>query len=81
MQHERRPDGRQTAAAESSAGGPNAAHEAGIHLPAPTICPFVCAAGIGLLGFGILTTLVFSALGVLLIAWSLGGWIREMLHE
>ena len=58
-----------------------AAHDEEIHLPSPTIWPFVCAAGIGLLGFGILTHLAFSAAGVLLIGWSLAGWIREMLDE
>ena len=56
-------------------------HTAGFHLPAPSIWPATFAAGIGLLGFGVLTSLVFSAAGLGVVAWALAGWIREMLHE
>ena len=52
-----------------------------VHLPAPTIWPVVCAAGITLLAFGVVTHLAFSVLGLLLTARALGGWIEEMRHE
>ena len=52
-----------------------------VHLPSPSIWPAVCAAGITLVLFGILTSLVLSAVGALLIALALAGWIRELRHE
>ena len=52
-----------------------------IHLPAPSIYPAVCAAGFTLLAFGILTSLIFSICGLLVLVWGLAGWVREMLHE
>ena len=52
-----------------------------IHLPAPSIYPAICAAGFTLLGFGILTSLIFSICGLLVLVWGLAGWVREMLHE
>ena len=51
------------------------------HLPGPTIWPFVCGAGVGLLAFGMLTSLVFSLLGLLLIVRSLAGWVEELRRE
>ena len=57
---------------------PNAQH------PAPSthasIWPVVCAGGLALLAFGVLTSLLFSAAGVLLLIWSLVGWVAEMRH-
>ena len=52
-----------------------------IHLPKPSIWPATCGIGIGLLGFGVVTSLIFSAVGVLLIGWSLAGWIGELCHD
>jgi len=52
-----------------------------IHLPKPSIWPAVCGVGIGLAGFGILVSGVFSAVGVLVLAWSLAGWIGELCHD
>jgi cytochrome c oxidase subunit 1 len=51
-----------------------------IHLPPPSIWPLIMAAGITFLLFGLVTNLVFSAVGVLLIVAALGGWIGESLH-
>ena len=37
-------------------------------------------AGVTLLAFGIPTSLVFSAVGLVLMAYGLYGWIREMVE-
>ena len=58
-----------------------AEHGHDFHLPAPTIWPLVCGAGVGLLAFGLLTQPAFSLLGLLLIARSLVGWIGELRRE
>ena len=50
-------------------------------LPHESLTPITMAAGIGLLGFGLLTSLVFSIVGLGLMAWALARWIGEMLHE
>ncbi len=52
-----------------------------IHLPQPSVWPAVCGAGIALMGFGLVTSLFFSAVGVLVMAWSLVGWIGELCHD
>jgi hypothetical protein len=52
-----------------------------VHLPAPTIWPVVCGAGVALMAFGLLTHLAFSVLGLLLLARSLVGWFAEMRDE
>lgn len=52
-----------------------------IHLPAPSVWPAVLGLGITLLAFGIVTSVVFTALGVFLIVWSLQGWIVELRHD
>lgn len=49
-----------------------------IHVPAPSVWPAVLGLGLTLLLFGIVTSLVFSALGALLIIWALWGWIKEL---
>jgi hypothetical protein len=56
-------------------------HDHDFHLPAPTIWPFVCGAGVALLAFGMLTHAAFSLLGLLLVARSLAGWIEELRRE
>lgn len=45
-----------------------------------SLAPITLAAGIGLLGFGVLTSLVFSLVGLAVMAWALGRWIEEMRH-
>ena len=45
-----------------------------------SIWPMVCAGGIALLAFGVLTSLAFSVAGALLLACALAGWIAELRH-
>ena len=52
-----------------------------VHLPSPSIWPTVCAAGVTLIAFGVVTHLAFSVVGLLVVARALGGWIQEMRHE
>jgi hypothetical protein len=52
-----------------------------IHLPKPSMWPAVCGIGIALVGFGVVTSSVFSGVGVLVIAWSLVGWIGELCYD
>jgi len=49
-------------------------------LPHESLAPITLAAGIGLLGFGLLTSLVFSVAGLITMAWALRSWIEEMRH-
>jgi hypothetical protein len=56
-------------------------HGSAIHLPGPTLWPFVCGAGVALIAFGLLTHLVFSLVGLMLLARALAGWIEELRHE
>jgi cytochrome c oxidase subunit 1 len=58
-----------------------AANELDIHLPAPSIWPVVLALGITFFLFGVVTDLLFSVLGGLVIFGSLVGWIGELRHE
>lgn len=51
------------------------------HLPQPSPWPLVLAGGITLLLFGVVSSYVFSALGVFLIVWALAGWMGELRHE
>ncbi len=54
---------------------------AGEHaLPHETLAPIALAAGIALLGFGLLTSLVFSIVGIALMGAALAAWIGEMRH-
>lgn len=54
---------------------------ADVHAPESSQWPLALAAGVTLLLYGVLTGLVFSALGALLTVLALGGWIRELHHE
>jgi hypothetical protein len=56
-------------------------HEVEHGLPHESLSPITLAAGIGLLGFGLLTSLVFSIVGLVVMAWALANWIGEMRHE
>ena len=56
--------------------GDQAAHE----LPHETLSPITLAAGIALLGFGVLTSPLFSIIGLGVIGWALWRWIGEMQH-
>jgi hypothetical protein len=51
--------------------------------PPPThhsIWPVACGGGIALLAFGVLTSLLFSTAGALLLVWALVGWVGEVRH-
>jgi hypothetical protein len=43
-----------------------------------SVYPVVVAAGIALLAFGLLTSIVFCPLGLVVLASGLGGWIGEL---
>jgi len=50
------------------------------HLPAPSIWPVTVGAAVSLMAFGVATSLALSVLGVLLLAFGLFSWIRELRH-
>jgi hypothetical protein len=50
------------------------------HLPALSIWPATVGAAVALMAFGVATSLALSALGVLLLAYGLYGWIQELRH-
>jgi hypothetical protein len=52
-----------------------------IHLPRPTFWPAALAAGISMLLSGSVFGLAFSIAGVVVVAISIAGWIRELLRE
>jgi hypothetical protein len=62
----------------TGSGSPPPAHPL---LPRPSYWPAVLAFGITLLGWGMLTTLYISLVGILIILLAIGGWIGELLHE
>ena len=66
----------------STAGTAHREHgQAGEHeLPHESLAPITLASGIGLLAFGLLTSLVFSVVGIALMGWALASWIEEMRH-
>jgi hypothetical protein len=43
--------------------------------------PFVLGAGVSLLAFGALTSLLFTAVGAVMFVIALAGWIQELRHE
>jgi hypothetical protein len=51
-----------------------------VHLPSPSVWPFVVGAGVSLLAFGVPTSVAFSALGGVLVAVGLWGWIEDLRH-
>lgn len=51
------------------------------HIPAPTYWPVVMAAGITLLAFGVVTSLIVSGVGVFLFIIALVGWIGDIRNE
>ena len=57
----------------------NGAHEDHVHLPLPTVWPFVLALGISLLVTGLITSVVISLLGLILSLVSSIGWFRAVL--
>src|SRR3954454_10360938 len=51
------------------------------HIPRPTYWPAALAFGITLFIWGLITTPLLSAPGLVLFAVALAGWIGEMRHE
>jgi hypothetical protein len=51
------------------------------HLPAPSVWPATVGAGVTMMAFGVVTSLYFSAAGVVVLALGLLGWIEELRHE
>jgi cytochrome c oxidase subunit I len=52
-----------------------------VHLPEPSVWPLTVGAGTSLMAFGVATSLALSAMGLVLLAWGLFGWIQELRHE
>jgi len=50
-------------------------------LPEPTVWPAVLAMGITLLVWGLITSLIITAVGLCLFVGALAGWIRDIRHE
>ncbi len=51
------------------------------HVPRPTYYPMIMGLGITLVGWGGITTLIISIVGLLLFGIALAGWIGEIRHE
>jgi hypothetical protein len=56
-------------------------HDEVVHLPSPSVWPFVLGGGVTLAAFGVPTNLFFTFVGALLVAWALVGWIKDLLDE
>jgi hypothetical protein len=52
-----------------------------VHLPQPSQWPVTLALGVALAAFGVVTSLVFSAVGVVIGVWAIVGWMRELHDE
>jgi hypothetical protein len=52
-----------------------------LHLPPSSIWPMTVAAGMTLLGFGLLTSEYVSLLGFVLTAVGVFNWVQELRHE
>jgi hypothetical protein len=50
-------------------------------LPEPTYWPFFTAIGIMFLGWGLLTTWLISAAGLIILVIALTGWINNLRYE
>jgi hypothetical protein len=50
-------------------------------IPSPTLWPATTAAGITLIGMGLVTHPLFTLGGLAVFALGLGGWIGELRHE
>ncbi len=50
------------------------------HVPRPTYWPAVLAFGITFLLWGIITTYIISAIGIVLMGIAIGGWIGDLKH-
>jgi hypothetical protein len=67
------------AAAEPS--DPTAEGTEHIHLPPPTIWPVVTAFGVAFAGLGLVSNLMLSIAGLLIMVYGLASWVQELRHE
>ena len=51
-----------------------------VHLPPPSVWPFVLGAGVTMAAFGVVNSVLFIVAGAVLVAWALVGWIQDMRH-
>ncbi len=51
------------------------------YIPEPTYWPAFLALGATLLVWGLITSYIITAIGVVLFGWSLAGWIADLRHE
>lgn len=67
-------------APQGSAAPPASAASAApaVHLPEPSPWPFWTAAAVTCIALGIVTNLIFTGLGLALLALSIGGWIGDV---
>ncbi len=52
-----------------------------VHVPGPSIWPAVLGFGVTLLLFGVLSSWVFSLVGLVAFVWALASWITQIRHE
>jgi len=52
-----------------------------IHVPSPSVWPFVLGAGVSLVAFGVVASVLFCGVGAILFAIGLAGWIEELRRE
>jgi hypothetical protein len=52
-----------------------------VHLPEPSVWPFVLGGGVALAAFGVPINLLFSVVGAVLVAIALVGWIGDLRRE
>jgi UPF0716 family protein affecting phage T7 exclusion len=48
-----------------------------VHMPVPSFWPIVMAAGILLLAAGVVSSMIVSAVGLVIFLISVGGWVWE----
>ncbi|HVL53852.1 MAG TPA: cytochrome c oxidase subunit 4 [Vitreimonas sp.] len=53
----------------------------GVHMPGPSFRPFLAAAGVGVLFFGLVFGGWLLLVGILLTVWTLIGWLMDARHE
>ena len=66
--------------AQPAAPRPEHGHADEHALPHESLSPITLAAGVALLAFGLLTSPVFSIVGIVTMAWALASWIKEIRH-
>jgi hypothetical protein len=72
---------RDSGAAVAAPAQPAAEELAIPHLPPPTVWPVTLALGITLLAFGFVTSLIFTAAGVIIMVIAFAGWIADLRQD